>query len=265
MKNSPTPPGENPGDRSPFDDADLYEVLFRDFGFDLDFYLELAREARGPVLEVACGTGRILIPCLQAGVDIDGIDLYPSMLDILRRKAAAAGMEPRISVADMRTFSLPRKYALVFIAFNGFVHSLTTDDQISTLQACRDHLTPDGVLVFNTFFPGPGILQGPVGIPVLEGQVIHPETGFPVRIYDTRTQDLVKQVQHSQVEIQELDAEGRVSVSHRSVTQMRWTYKPEMELLLRTAGFPRWQICGGFDRRPLTRDDDLMVVFAWNR
>jgi hypothetical protein len=55
-----------------------------------------------------------------------------------------------------------------------------------------------------------------------------------------------------------------VRASHRSVTQMRWTYKPEMELLLRTAGFPRWQIFGGFDHRPLTRDDDLMVVFAWN-
>jgi hypothetical protein len=65
------------------------------------------------------------------------------------------------------------------------------------------------------------------------------------------------------VEIQELDAEGRVAASHPSTTSMRWTYKPEMELLLQAAGFPRWQICGDFDRRPLTSDTDQMIVFAW--
>ena len=78
---SPIPSTE----RTPFQDAELYEVLFRDFDFDREFYLGLAREARGPVLEVACGTGRILLPCFQAGVDIDGLDLFQEMLDVLRR------------------------------------------------------------------------------------------------------------------------------------------------------------------------------------
>ena len=56
--------------RTPFDDGELYDAVFGDFRFDLDFYLELACRVRGPVLEVACGTGRILIPCLKAEVDI---------------------------------------------------------------------------------------------------------------------------------------------------------------------------------------------------
>jgi len=249
--------------RSPFDDAELYDILFDDLDYDRDFYLELAREAHGPVLEVACGTGRVLLPCLQAGVDIEGIDLYPSMLDVLRKKAATAGLTPRVYRADMRDFTLPRRYALIFIAFNGFVHNLTTADQIKCLRVCREHLEASGVLVFNIFFPGPEICCGPEGIPVLEGEVAHPQTGLPVRILDTRTLDRVEQIQYSQIEIQELDAEGRVARSHRSETTMRWTYKQEMELLLRAAGFSRWQICGGFDRRPLTRDNDLMIVFAW--
>lgn len=255
-----------PGDRcarSPFDDAELYDVLFGDLEFDRGFYLELAREAHGPVLEVACGSGRILIPCLQAGVDIEGIDLSTEMLEALLRKASALGLQARVRKADMRDFMLPRRYSLIFVAFNGFVHALTTEDQLKTLQTCRDHLSPGGVLVFNIFYPGLDIVGGTEGVPVLEHEARHPVTGLPVRIYDTRSLNRVEQIQHSDIDIQELDAEGNVKASHRSEAWMRWTFKPEMELLLKAAGFSRWQICGGFDRRPLTREDDLMVVFAW--
>jgi SAM-dependent methyltransferase len=259
----PDPIREPDPERTPFHDAELYEVLFSDLGFDRDFYVELAREATGPVLEVACGTGRILLPCLQAGVDVDGLDLFPEMLGVLRRKAAALGLEPRLYQADMRDFTLPRRYALIILPFNGFVHNLTTDDQLRTLRACRKHLATGGLLVFNVFFPGREIVCGPEGTPVLEHEAPHPATGLPVRIYDTRTFDRVAQVQTSRIEIQELDAGGQVTASHPSTTTMRWTYKPEMELLLQAAGFPRWQICGDFDRRPLTRETDPMIVFAW--
>lgn len=250
-------------EHTPFHDAELYDVLFQDLGFDRDFYVGLAREAGAPVLEVACGTGRILLPCLQAGVDIDGLDLFQEMLDVLRRKAAALGLQPRLYRADMRDFTLPRHYALIIIPFNAFVHNLTTEDQLRALRACRKHLAAGGLLVFNIFFPGREIICGLQGSPVLEHEAPHPASGLPVRIYDTRSLDLVAQVQTSQVEIQELDAEGRVIASHPSTTTMRWTYKSEMELLLQAAGFPRWQICGDFDRRPLTRDTDQMIVFAW--
>ncbi|MBZ5589842.1 MAG: class I SAM-dependent methyltransferase [Acidobacteriia bacterium] len=249
---------------TPFDDGELYDVLFGEFRFDLDFYLELARKARGPVLEVACGTGRILIPCVRAGVDIDGLDLFPAMLGTLRRKAAALGFAPTLHRSDMRSFAVPRRYALVFCAFNGFVHCLTTEDQLQALRTWRGHLAPGGAVVFNVFYPGREFLSGPEGEPVLEGETRHPVTGLPVRIYDTRTFDRVAQVQHSCVEIQELDDQGRVATAHRSETDMRWTFKPEMELLLAASGFARWEICGDFDRRPLTRDNDQMIVFAWN-
>ncbi len=259
----PTPPSQEGASRTPFDDGDLYDVLFGDFGFDLDFYVELARDAHGPVLEVACGTGRILLPCLQAGVDIEGLDLFRSMLRTLRAKAAVLGLHPTVHEADMRGFTLPRRYALIFVAFNGFVHCLTTQDQLQALRTWRAHLAPGGTLVFNVFYPGRKFLNAPEGTPVLELETRHPATGLPVRIYDTRTLDRIEQVQHSQVEIQELDGKGGVIAAHGSETAMRWSFKPEMELLLGGAGFSRWQICGGFDRRPLTRDDDQMIVFAW--
>ena len=250
---------------SPFDDGELYDVLFCNLDFDREFYLDLSKKARGPVLEVACGTGRILIPCLQAGVDIDGLDLYPSMLERLRGKAAALPLDARLYAHDMQCFALSRKYALIFIAFNGFVHNLTTRSQLGTLRSCREHLLPGGVLVFNTFYPGMEYLGGPQGTPVLEGEFPHPVTGLPVRMYDTRTLNRIDQIQHSCVEIRELNADGTTKASHFSETDMRWTFKPEMELLLAAAGFSRWEIYGGFDLHPLNSENDLMVVFAWQQ
>ena len=73
---------------SVFEDGDVYDLVLKDIPYGLDFYVTLAREAQGPVLDIACGTGRILLPCLQAGVDIEGLDLYWPMLKTLRAKAA---------------------------------------------------------------------------------------------------------------------------------------------------------------------------------
>jgi SAM-dependent methyltransferase len=249
--------------QSPFEDAHLYDVLFEDLQFDRDFYQQMAREIGGPVLEVACGTGRVLIPLLQAGFPVDGIDLYQPMLDRLRNKAANLGFFPNLLQADMRSFSLGRRYKLVFIAFNGFTHCLTTEDQLRALIACREHLSKEGCLVLTLFYPGRAILEGPEGTPVLEHETKDPATGRTFRLFDSRTMDRVRQVQHSRMEIREMDSDGNLLRSHFSETDMRWTYKPEMVLLLRAAGFPRHEIWGGFDRRPLESETDLMLVRAW--
>jgi 2-polyprenyl-3-methyl-5-hydroxy-6-metoxy-1,4-benzoquinol methylase len=77
-----TPPGEP----SPFDDGELYDIIFQGFDYGIDFYVGLARAAKGPVLDIACGTGRVLLPVLQTGVDADGIDLFLPMLETARQK-----------------------------------------------------------------------------------------------------------------------------------------------------------------------------------
>jgi hypothetical protein len=186
------------------------------------------------------------------------------MLSRLRRNADARGLRPRLHCADMSDFEIDRQFALIMIPFNAFVHNMTADAQIRCLELCRRHLLPGGLLAFDGFFPGRELITQPDGTRVLEGEFTHPETGLPVRIYDTRSFDRVQQVQHSYNEIEYLDREGNVTATFPSAVQLRWIYKNEMELLLRLAGFPRWQVCGGFDRRPLVHDNDMMVVLAWN-
>lgn len=241
----------------------LYDLLVGNLDLGLDYYVGLAKEARGPVLDVACGTGRILLPCLKAGVDVEGLDLFAGMLARLREKASASDLAPILHQADMAKFSLPRRYALIMIPFNAFPHNLTTDDQLSCLRACRDHLQPGGLLAFDTCFPGQAWIGAPSGTRVLEGEFAHPETGLPVRMWDTRTFDRVQQIQHSFNEVEMLDATGNVIATYPSKTTLRWIYKAEMELLLRVVGFSRWQILGGFDGRPLERETDAMIVQAW--
>jgi len=256
-----TTPAPDPS--SPFDDGDLYDVLFDGFTYGLDFYLGLAREAAGPVLDIGCGTGRVLLPCRQAGVAIEGLDLSEAMLCTLRRKAAALQVAPRLYSADMSDFRLPRRYALVMIPFNAFVHNLTQEAQIRCLERCREHLLPGGVVAFDTFFPALGIIGAPEGTRELELETRHPETGELLRLYDTRGFDRVKQIQRSVNEVEVVREDGAVETLQRSEFSVRWIYKEEMALLLRVAGFRRWEIFGGFDRRPLTEETDAMVVMAW--
>jgi SAM-dependent methyltransferase len=259
---------EQPASRLPsvFDDGDAYDLVLggKDVPYGLDFYVALAREANGPVLDVACGTGRILLPCLQAGVDIEGLDLFEPMLRTLRAKAAALGLSPRLHQADMSDFSLPRRFSLVMIPFNAFIHNMTQETQIRCLRLCREHLLPGGRLVFDTFFPSQEIVGTPPNTRVLEGEMPHPETGQPMRMYDTRSFDRVAQTQHSLNEVEMVASDGSVQTIHRCECSSRYIYKQEMALLLHVAGFARWEICGDFDGRPLTRENDAMVVTAWN-
>jgi SAM-dependent methyltransferase len=247
---------------SPYVAGDLYDLILGGYREDLAFYVGRARAAEGPVLELACGTGRVLLPTLEAGVEIEGLDLQPQMIERLHRNAAQRSLEARAWVGDMRRFALDRRFALITITFNAFVHNLTTEDQLATLRACHEHLLPGGTLVFDVMSPSLELLDDPDGRPVLELDVAHPETGLPLRMYDTRRKDLAAQTQHSRIEIRETTPDGG-SIAHHFETTVRWIFKPEMELLLQLAGFERWTITGDFVGGPFTSAESLMIVTAW--
>ena len=241
----------------------LYDLQYSTYREDLPFWVELARSAGGPVLEVGCGTGRVHLPLLQAGVDAEGFDLLPAMLDELRRKAKALGLTPRVHEADMRDFALPRRYALILITFRAFLHNLTTAEQLATLRACRDHLAAGGRLVLDLFYPNLARLAEPGGAWRFEKRFAHPSNGAPLEVWSRAQRDLVNQTMRVEMELRELDAAGAVVATHPESFALRWIFKPEMELLLDAAGFARREVLGGFDGRPLRHDTDEMIWTAW--
>lgn len=245
-------------------DPELYDLAYSWYTSDIDFYVDLARHAQGPALEVACGTGRIYLRALATGADIDGLDLNPAMLAVLERKAAAAGLKPRVRLGDMRDFTMPRRYALITIPFRSFMHVTEKADQVRALRCIREHLDPDGRLVFNVFYPNFEAIIGSNPEVHSDRDVEDPRSGRVWRLHVTSYRaDRVNQVARVEREFQELDEAGRVAHPHAHRFSMRWTWLFEMELLLEKAGFSRHHVAGGFDGRPLERDTDEMVWTAW--
>ena len=248
---------------SPYEAPELYDLMFESLDFDLPYWLSVGREAGGPVLDLGCGTGRILLPLLEAGVDTDGVDLYRPMLDRARQKASARGFTPRLVAADMSAFALPRRYARIISAFNAFAHADTPDQQIAALTCSRRHLARGGAFVVHMSYPGPEYWAEPDGKPVMELEVRRDKDGHRFQMWDDRHKDVVGQRQRSDMEIRELDRDGAtVAVSSFKTTQ-RWVYRYELELLFRLAGFDRWEFFGGFAREPLERADQQMIAWAW--
>lgn len=260
---------------------DVYDLIYGDITADVAFWVEQARAAGpGPVLEVACGNGRVLVPCVEAGVAIDGLDITEAMVEALRAKLAAKELRADVAVADMRDFARPRRYALIFIAFNSFLHNLTQEDQLATLRRCREHLAPGGRLMMNIFHPSQRILIEHDGVPRLFKERALPgaDPAAPgargagpgtARVTDIRTGDPVAQINHTRRRLEILDAAGRVTATHAFEFDVRYIYKPEMELLLAAAGFQRVAVeahtafTQGFAAKPAIEGGDTLVWTAW--
>ena len=253
---------DNASIATPYVDPALYDVVYSWYQDDLAFYVDLARASRGPVLEVACGTGRILLPTAAAGVDIDGIDLEPAMIARLKAKAEATGLKVKVAVADMRDFTMPRRYSLITIPFRAFMHLPDSEDQIRALRCIREHLEPEGALVMNMFYPNHAYIAAHRDQRMFEREFAHPATGRTVALWSTQRYDIVQQTLTSDREVIETAADGS-PVTHHYRFALRWVYRFEMELLLRAAGFTRWDVRGGFDGRPLANPGDEMVWTAW--
>lgn len=245
---------------SPFDHPDIYDALFDSLDFDIPYWIDFARQGGGATLDLACGSGRVLVRLLEAGLDADGVDASKPMLEHARGKVAQLGYGAKLSVAPMQSFTMPRRYRRILCAFNSFAHNLTTDEQLTTLRRVREHLEPDGAFGVFLSFPRPELwLTG-------NDRILEHEAAWgdgKLRIYDTRSFDPVAQTQHSRVEYELLDAMGRVSALHVTHTDVRWVYRAELELLFAAAGYRRWDIRGDFHGGALHAKSDTMVATAW--
>ena len=249
---------------------DLYDAVYSDVVADVAPHLALVRAAGGPALEVCCGNGRLLVPTLEAGLACDGLDFDPAMLASLKAKLDARGLRTGMVNGDMRDFSLPARYALIVIPFNSFLHNLTQADQLATLRCCRHHLAPGGRLVIMAFHPSAEKLLEWSGEEKFLKEL--PCEGGRLRVWDRADDDRVEQIRRMSRRLEFSDAEGRVSRRETVKFDLRYIYKPEMELLLHVAGFARWHARPAFAEyrdagslagdRPL-REGDNVAWTAW--
>jgi SAM-dependent methyltransferase len=143
-----------------YDHPALYDALLP-VRAHLPYYTELARQASGDVLELACGTGQLTVPIASAGLPIVGLDLSPQMVIAARARAAAANVSVEHLLGDMRNFDLDRQFALIFIARNSLLHLHSTEDILAAFAAIRRHLAPGGMFAFDVFNPNVRLLARP--------------------------------------------------------------------------------------------------------
>jgi len=139
-------------------DGRRYDLQFAS-DYDVPFWVEKAREYGDPVLELACGTGRVAIPLAKEGFHVTGIDVSHPMLTEARRKSASEGVRIEWIRADIRSFELGTRFGLVFIAANSLLHLLSLNELEACLACVRQHLAPGGRFVLDVFVPDLDVLR----------------------------------------------------------------------------------------------------------
>ncbi|MFH1688519.1 MAG: class I SAM-dependent methyltransferase [bacterium] len=235
---------------------------------DVDFYADEARKSGGPVLEIGCGTGRILIPTARQGIEIVGLDFSVHMQRACREKLAEepAAVRERVQLVkgDMRDFDLKRQFALVTMPFRPFQHLISTNDQIACLQCVHRHLKPGGRLIFDLFFPNMEYLSGDnLG----QEQGDEPEVEFPdgrkfLRRFRITRRDVHHQVQDVEIIYYITYPDGRKeTVTHGF--PMRYLWRFEVEHLLARCDLKLIDVYADFERTPFgTHKVGEMVVVA---
>ncbi|MEM3432076.1 MAG: methyltransferase domain-containing protein [Candidatus Bilamarchaeaceae archaeon] len=132
--------------------ADIYDFLYKERA-DVSYYLEESKKANGKVLEIGCGTGRVMLKLLEKGVDIEGLDISEKMLSVLKTKAKVKNLTPKVYLKDMRTFSLNKKYSLIIIPLRTFMHLSNDTERLKTLKKCYAHLLNSGKLIIHLYNP----------------------------------------------------------------------------------------------------------------
>ena len=243
--------------------TDYYDLTQQGVSGDVGFYLELARQAEGKVLDLACGTGRICIPLAQAGVDVTGLDLSAEMLERARRKAQESGVGDRLRLlqGDMRQFQLDQTFSLIMIPFRSFLHLLHIHEQMKALKCIRQHLAPGGKFAMNVFVPRIEHFVEESEKMSLRG-TYRLETGEEVAMWDYTRFDHFQQLAEVTRIYERTDPDGVVTQRVKGRFTLRYIYPAELHHLLRLNGFKVVQRYGSFAKEPFDAKSTELVLVA---
>lgn len=245
--------------------ARWYDLDQGTFEEDLAFYLSLARRTGSPILELGCGTGRLVLALGRAGHQVVGVDYVAPMLDRARAKVEAAdpavARQVHLVQADFCRLDLSRRFALAILAVNTLMHVDDPQKQAAVIRRAFHHLRPGGWLVVDLFHPHPAALVPAEGELVLEKTLADPETGMPVLKFVARQVDHARQVIETTFLYDQVDAEGQV---RRTVVpfSMRYLHRSEGEHMLQSAGFRIENVYGSYDLDPYGDASERMIWLA---
>lgn len=227
-------------------------------GPDVDFYAALAVESGGPVLELGCGTGRVLLEIARRGIACAGADSSEAMLRVLREKPGAEKLE--LQCAPMQQFDFGRRrFGFVFSAFRAFQHLYDIEEQLACLACVRRQLAPGGRFAFDVFCPR---LERTALRSEPEREDLRFQEGADTIVRFVKVErDLPAQLMQLHMRF-ERRRHGETVSSETEHINMRWFHRYELEHLMFRAGFSHVEIHGDFDRSPVGPESPAYVVVA---
>lgn len=244
--------------------AELYDLEHAAYDDDLDLYRQLAQATDQPLLELGCGSGRLLVPLAMADNRITGLDRSSPMLARAAIAVEAAGAADRVTLRPGSMVEADHvvtgHFGLVILALNGLLHVATANGQRQTLAASRRLLAPGGRLVVDLLNPVPAFLQS------MEQGVQH-EGSWPQAGGGRVDKFAARRVFPADQQI-ETDLWYDVTSPNGSVRRftssfpMRYLHRPELELLLELAGFTDWHVYGSYDLDRFDDNSDRLLIIA---
>ncbi len=222
--------------------ARLYDPWSRSVTEDVAFYVDEAKRAGSPVVELGVGTGRIAVPTAAAGISVIGVDSSAGMLEVCREAAELAGVSELLDLrlGDVTQPPVDERVRLVTCPFRSFLHLLDDEQRLRALLAVHELLVPGGRFVFDVFAPGPDDIQD------THGRWLEREPGIFERAdWDTRARTL------------KLSVRGNAGATS---FMLAWLSPKEWSKLLERAGFQVLGCYGWFDKRPYTGGEDTVWV-----
>lgn len=219
-----------------------------------DFYLDFARQyGTDGVIDIACGTGAVLLNLAEHGIMADGTDLSEAMCRVCSEKAHAKGFDLNVFPADMTSFKSSRKYSCAIIARSGFMHLTTPELQRAALLNIRENLADGGMLTFNTFDPHPFFQAQQMNTKdtdySLRLEYVN-KNGRREKIYNAISYNPYTQIMSGNWKFETLDDDGNVVDERIRPVKMRQTYRQEMTYLLELCGYEIVNVYSGYHKTP---------------
>jgi SAM-dependent methyltransferase len=243
-----------------------YSVGLPDRG-DIEFYRKYALQSGSPVLELGCGTGRILIPIAQEGIESYGIDMNREMLGVCETKARTLNLpNVHLKFSSMDRFDYNERFSFIYIPFRSFQHLLTTEEQIRCLDLVRTHLKDDGLFIMDVFAPNINKLSRYVQTQDWEKEFSRKNAvteNAITRYYQARA-DLAAQILQVTMKWEEREHDGSIVARKMGEFTLRYIFRYELEHLLVRCGFDP-HIYGHFDERPYDYASGEIVAICKKR
>ncbi|TCS92847.1 class I SAM-dependent DNA methyltransferase [Hazenella coriacea] len=250
-----------------YDWPDYYDWTSPGLERDVTYYVELAKESGGPVLELGCGTGRISLAIAKEGIPVVGVDLSAPMLKKAEKKASEMGLlsHVRFLEADMTQLDLEEQFPLIIIPYRSFLHLLTVRDQINCLKRVRKHLSDEGVFAFNIFVPWIEDLHQMDQSYSYRGTFPVPGSFDQVELYDYTEYDYFHQTATIVRYVEHFDPQGSLLNKIRTSVRFRYIFPTEMQHLLNLCGFKVVHQYGSFHRTYFDSQSTELIIEAVKR